>query len=97
VTIPTGMPAVSAVRFDNNTTIALSDVSTNESTNFVSTWTGGPIAKVAVSLWMSAPQASDLNLTLIAPNGATVDLSSGNGAGANFGTGSADGNRTTFD
>jgi subtilisin-like proprotein convertase family protein len=73
------------------------DIGTIESTNTVASWSGGPIAKIAVSLWLVSPFDADLNLSLIAPDGTTVDLSSGNGAGANFGTGSADAQRTTFD
>jgi subtilisin-like proprotein convertase family protein len=73
------------------------DLGTIESTNTVGSWSGGVVTKVAVSLWLSAPVDSDLNLTLIAPDGSSVDLSSGNGAGTSFGTGSADASRTTFD
>jgi autotransporter-associated beta strand protein len=86
-----------AVRFDNNNVTNVPDVGTIESTNIVGSWSGGAITKVAASLWLSAPSDSVLNLTLIAPDGTSVDLSSGNGAGASFGTGSADASRTTFD
>jgi autotransporter-associated beta strand protein len=92
----TGEPAAS-VRFDNNNVTNCPDVGIIESTNTVASWSGGPITKVAVSLWLVAPIDSDLNLTLIAPDGTPIDLSSGNGAGANFGTGNPDANRTTFD
>jgi autotransporter-associated beta strand protein len=92
----TGEPAAS-VRFDNNNVTNCPDIGTIESTNTVASWSGGPITKVAVSLWLVAPIDSDLNLTLIAPDGTPIDLSSGNGAGANFGTGNPDANRTTFD
>src|SRR5262249_11282832 len=51
-----------------------------------------------VSLWLTHPLDADLNISLIAPDNTLVDLSSGNGGGANFGTAcSPDGNRTTFD
>jgi autotransporter-associated beta strand protein len=95
--LSSGTPAVTANRYNNNTATNVPDTGTIESTNTVASWTGGPITRVAVSLWLGAPIDSDLTLTLIAPNGAAVDLSSGNGAGANFGTGSADAQRTTFD
>ena len=85
------------VRFDNNIVTNVPDVGTIESTNTVGSWSGGPITKVAASLWLSAPIDSDLNLTLIAPNGTSVDLSSLNGSGSDFGTGSDDASRTTFD
>jgi autotransporter-associated beta strand protein len=95
--LSSGTPAVTANRYDNNTVTNVPDIGTIESTNTVSSWSGGPLTKIAVSLWLVAPFSADMNLTLIAPNGATVDLSSGNGTGANFGTGTADAVRTTFD
>jgi autotransporter-associated beta strand protein len=84
-------------RFDNNTITNVPDIGTIESTNNVTSWSGGPITKVTVSLWLVAPIDSDLNLSLISPDGTTVPLSTANGAGANFGSGSADASRTTFD
>ena len=84
-------------RFDNNTITNVPDIGTIESTNNVTSWSGGPITKVTVSLWLVAPIDSDLNLSLISPDGTTVPLSTANGAGANFGSGSADTSRTTFD
>jgi fibronectin-binding autotransporter adhesin len=97
VVLPTGIPSAAPARYDNNIVTNVPDIGTIESTNTVATWSGGPITKVAVSLWLVAPSDADLNLTLIAPDGTSVDLSSGNGAGANFGTGNGDANRTTFD
>jgi autotransporter-associated beta strand protein len=97
VILPSGQPAVVPVRFDNNIVTNVPDIGTIESTNTVASWSGGPVAKIAVSLWLVAPFSGDMTLTLIAPDGTPVLLSSGNGAGANFGTGSADANRTTFD
>jgi len=92
----TGESAV-PTRFDNNTITNVPDIGTIESTNNVTSWSGGPITKVTVSLWLVAPIDSDLNLSLISPDGTTVPLSTANGAGANFGSGSADASRTTFD
>jgi fibronectin-binding autotransporter adhesin len=97
ITLTSGGPSLTSVRFDNNITTNVPDVGTIESTNVVGSWSGGPITKVGVSLWLGAPLDSDLTLTLISPSGTSVVLSSGNGAGANFGTGSADASRTTFD
>ena len=49
-------------------------------------------------LWITHPLDSDLSISLINPDGVQVDLSSGNGGGANFGSScSPDANRTTFD
>ena len=95
-TLPSGESAA-PVRFDNNIVTNVPDIGTIESTNNVAVWTGGAITKVAVSLWLVAPIDSDLSFSLIAPDGTTVPLSTANGAGANFGTGSADASRTTFD
>ncbi len=84
-------------RFDNNIVTNCPDIGSIDSTNLVASWTGGGITKVAVSLWLVAPFDSDMSLSLIAPDGTTVPLVAATGAGANFGSGSADGSRTTFD
>ncbi len=97
VTLHSGSTAFLPVRYDNNTVTNITDIGTIESTNTVSSWPGGPVAKIGVSLWLVAPFTSDMTLSLVAPNGDSVELSSGNGAAANFGTGSADASRTTFD
>lgn len=94
--LPSGESAV-PTRFDNNIVTNCPDIGTIESTNLVAAWAGGAIRKVGVSLWLVAPFSADMTLSLIAPDGTTVPLASGVGAGANFGTGSADANRTTFD
>jgi autotransporter-associated beta strand protein len=95
--LPTGEPGLTPIRYDNNTTTNIPDTGTIETTNVVAGF-GNPVTKVVVALWLTHPVVSDLNLTLIAPNGASVDLSSGNGAGANFGSACApDGSRTTLD
>ncbi len=94
---PTG-EAAAPVRFDNNNVTNCPDVGTIESTNNVASWSGGPITKVVVSLWLGAPYDSDMSLSLIAPDGTTVPLAAGvGGSNPNFGTGSADASRTTFD
>lgn len=97
VVLHSGQLSPTPVRYDNNIVTNVPDIGTIESTNLVAAWSGGPISKVVVSLWLVAPFSSDMTLTLLAPDGTAVLLSSGNGAGANFGTGTADTNRTTFD
>ncbi len=95
--IHTGAPGNVPVRVDNSTITNIPDVGTIESTNVVSSFSG-VLAKVAVSMWLTHQFDSDLSISLIAPNGTTVNLTSGNGAGPNFGSGcSPDANRTTFD
>ncbi|MCX6911618.1 MAG: proprotein convertase P-domain-containing protein, partial [Verrucomicrobia bacterium] len=97
VSLASGEPAVSAMRFDNSTATAIPDTGTVESTNTVAGFVG-PLTKVAVSLWITHTYVADLSLSLIGPDGTVVDLSSGNGAGANFGSAcSPDASRTTFD
>ena len=59
---------------------------TIESTNVVAGFTGR-LTKVAVSMWLTHPYDADLGISLVSPDGVVVDLSSGNGAGANFGSG----------
>ena len=94
--VPTGSTAVTPLRYDNNVATAIPDVGTALSTNVVSGF-GSMLKKVAVSLWLTHPIDSDLSLSLIAPDGTTVPLVAATGGGANFGSGSADANRTTFD
>jgi autotransporter-associated beta strand protein len=95
--IHSGAPDSIPVRFDNSTITNIPDVGSIESTNVVSAF-NSILAKVAVSIWLTHPVDSDLSLSLISPNGTTVNLTSGNGGGANFGAGcSPDANRTTFD
>ena len=95
--LTTGGPGA-PIRFDNNTITNVPDVGTIESTNYVASWSGGPITKVKVSLWLGTPIDADMTLSLIAPDGTTVQLASGVGdSNPDFGTASADGSRTTFD
>lgn len=95
--IHTGTPGNVPVRVDNSTITNIPDVGTIESTNVVTTFSG-VLAKVAVSAFLTHPFDSDLSISLISPNGTTVNLTSGNGSGANFGSScSPDANRTTFD
>jgi autotransporter-associated beta strand protein len=95
--LASGEPGATPTRLDNNSITNIPDIGTIESTNVVSAFST-PITKVAVSMWLTHPVDSDLNISLIAPDGTTVDLSSGNGDGANFGSAcSPDSSRTTFD
>jgi autotransporter-associated beta strand protein len=95
--VHSGVPALIPIRFDISSPTNVPDFGTIESTNVVTGVTQS-IARVAVSLWMNAPIDSDMNLSLIAPDGTLVDLSSGNGGGPNFGSAcSPDVSRTTFD
>jgi autotransporter-associated beta strand protein len=85
------------IRYDVSLVTNIPDIGTIEVTNVVSGFVG-PLTKAVVSLWLTHPIDSDLNISLVAPDNTVVDLSSGNGGGANFGTAcSPDGNRTTFD
>ncbi len=97
ITLPSGSPAIVPSRYDVSVITNIPDIGTIQSTNTVSGFVG-QIAKVAVSLWLTHPVDSDLTLSLIAPNGASVTLVSDTGSGANFGSAcSPDADRTTFD
>ena len=98
--ITSGGPAQVPFRYDVNNATPLPLNGTVDSTNYVSDYVGFPLEKVAVSLWISNSIDSDLtNISLIAPDGTTVLLSSRNGgAGQNYGVAaSPDSSRTTFD
>ena len=89
----TGAP----LRFNNNTLTPIPDLSTVNSTVSVSGLTTA-IKKVSVSLYLVHTYAADLTLTLLAPDGTPVELSSNNGSsGDNYGSDCADVNRTIFD
>jgi subtilisin-like proprotein convertase family protein len=95
--VHSGEPAASPSRYDIGVLTPIPDTGTVESTNTVIGFVG-PLSKVAVSMWLTHTLDQDLNISLISPDGITVDLSSGNGVGANFGTNCApDAGRTTFD
>lgn len=97
ITLHSGAPSAVASRYDVNVSTNIPDVGTIESTNVVTAFSGS-LAKVAVSLWLTHTYDGDLDISLISPAGVVVDLSSGNGGGANFGSScSPDSSRTTFD
>jgi len=88
--------AGTALPFNQTTDLAIPDIGTVESTNNVSGFLG-VLARATVSLYITHTAAGDLSLSLIAPDGTSIDLSSNNGGtGDDFGTGEADVDRTTF-
>ena len=93
VTLPTGIPG--AVIASNNVTVsAIPDGGTLNSSITVA-GVAGVVGKVTVSLHLTHLLDSDIDLTLEGPDGTIVELSTDNGAGANYGASCA--SRTTFD
>ncbi len=94
-TLPSGS-AGSAVRFNNNIVTSIPDNGTVDSLITVSGITT-PIKRVTVSLHITHAADSHLDISLVAPDGTIINLSSDNGgASANYGTDCTDANRTTF-
>lgn len=93
ILLPTGAPGL-PVRFDNNTTEAIPDGGSIESLLEVSFT--GHVARVEVAMFIEHPLASDLDVTLIAPDGTEVPLAVDLGNSANYGTNCADSGRTFF-
>ena len=92
-----GTPPGSVLRFDNNTSIPIPDLTTINSTNVVA-GLNSSVVKVTVSLYLTHTNTGDLALVLFAPDGTGVPLTTFNGgAGANYGAGCDDGSRTRFD
>ena len=98
-TIPFSIPSGSAgasVRFNNNTATAIPDLGFVDSPLIVSGLTT-PLRRVTVSMHITHTADGDLDISLIAPDGTTVDLSSDNGGtGDDYGTDCADAFRTQF-
>jgi autotransporter-associated beta strand protein len=98
-TIPFTLPSGSAgstLRFNNNSVTSIPD---NGSVDSLITVAGitTPIKRVTVSLHITHAADSHLDISLVAPDGTIVNLSSDNGgASANYGTDCTDANRTTF-
>ncbi len=96
------LPATSlfgpAVSFSNNTATPIPDVATTNIPIAVSGITTA-IGKITLSIHLLHTWDSDLDISLIGPDGTTVDLSSDNGSSAdNYGTScSPVSSRTTFD
>jgi autotransporter-associated beta strand protein len=94
--LPSGV-AGSSVRYNNNVTTAIPDAGYVDKTFTVSGITT-PLKKVVVSLHITHTADSDLDISLIGPDGTTVNLSSDNGGtSSDYGTDCTDANRTTFD
>jgi autotransporter-associated beta strand protein len=83
-------------RLNQTLDLAIPDTGTANSTLNVAGF-AGVLGRVAVSLHISHTAIADLSLSLIAPDGTIVDLSSNNGGtGNDYGAGEADADRTTF-
>ena len=98
--LSSGSPAETPFRYDDNNSAPLPLNGTLDSTNYVTGFDGFPLEKVTVSLWITNSNDADLtNISLIAPDGASVVLSSANGgSGKSYGVAaSPDSDRTTFD
>ena len=94
VTLFTGSPGT-VQSFSNSTPAVIPDGGTLNSTISVGSFPG-PVGKVTVSLYLTHPQDQDMDITLEAPDGTIVELSTDNGAtSANYGSDCA--TRTTFD
>lgn len=94
VTLFTGSPGA-VQSFDNNAVAAIPDGGTLNSTVNVSGFPG-PVGQVTVTLHLTHPQDQDLDITLEAPDGTIVELTTDNGTtSANYGSSCAA--RTTFD
>jgi autotransporter-associated beta strand protein len=95
ISLPTGS-AGTAVRFNNNIVTAIPDSGSVDLPVTVSGITT-PIKRVTVSLHITHTTDSDLDISLIGPDGTTVVLSSDNGGSAsNYGTDCVDRQRTVF-
>jgi subtilisin-like proprotein convertase family protein len=83
-------------RVDSSSGFAILDNSSHDTSLVVSGVTR-PISAVTVSLYLTHTYDGDLNISLISPDGTSVDLSLRNGVGDNFGVAaSPDASRTTF-
>src|SRR5206468_11414649 len=89
-TIPVSLPSGGArtpVRFDNNLVTIIPDANSVDIPIVVSGVTT-PIKRVTVALHITHSADSDLDISLIGPDGTTVDLSSDNGVtDSDYGTG----------
>jgi autotransporter-associated beta strand protein len=98
VVLQTGETSATATRLNFTNLVSIPDIGSVESSNLVSGFSGR-VMKVAVSLYLTHPSDQDLtNISLIGPDGTTVMLSAANGgSGQNYGSGTNDASRTTFD
>ena len=98
IPITTSARQVAAIRYDNASHVSIPDGSSVESLVYVD-GVGSPILDVRVSLQVFHTLDADLDVSLIGPDGTTIDLTSDNGgSGGNYGTAcTPDGSRTTLD
>jgi subtilisin-like proprotein convertase family protein len=83
-------------RFDNAIDLPLADAGSVDSLISVAGF-NGILAHVSVSLHITHTSVGDLDISLIAPDGTTIDLSSDNGGTSDdYGTSEADVDRTFF-
>ncbi|MGI8904959.1 MAG: Ig-like domain-containing protein [Candidatus Sumerlaeaceae bacterium] len=99
----TAAPSRTSYRFDNTTPVAIPDSPRNGRSSTIDspiTVSGlsGVLADTTVSINITHPKSRDLRVSLVAPDGTIVSLVSkrGGNSGANFGSGCADNQRTTF-
>jgi autotransporter-associated beta strand protein len=84
-------------RFNNNANFAIPDSGSVTSAVTVAGITT-PVQKITVSLHLTHTTGEDLDLSLMAPDGTTINLSTDNGGtGDDYGTDCADGSRVVFD
>jgi subtilisin-like proprotein convertase family protein len=88
----------SLVWYGNTTPVPIADLATTETLFYVD-GVGSPILDVRVSLQIFHTLDADLDISLVGPDGTTVDLTSDNGGtGGNFGSAcTPESSRTTFD
>ncbi|MBN2508250.1 MAG: autotransporter-associated beta strand repeat-containing protein [Verrucomicrobia bacterium] len=95
VALPSGSPGT-AVRFNHLTPLTVPDGGRVLSPLSVGRFLGR-LAKVTVSVHVKHPAAADLDLSLLSPDGAKIELSTDNGKGADYGSSCEDKDRTWFD
>jgi len=96
--ITIGTPVLAVATYSNSTPLTINDVTTQSSTITVAPV--GTIGDVNVKIRLNHTWDSDLAISLTAPNGTVVPLSTNRGgSGDNFGSGNADctGTHTVFD
>jgi len=96
--MPSARQSPAYVWYGTSTPVAIPDAASVDSLVFVD-GLGSAILDVRVSLHIIHPAASDLDVSLVGPDGTVVDLTSDNGGtGANYGAGcTSEADRTRFD
>jgi subtilisin-like proprotein convertase family protein len=95
-----GFTLIITPQFNNTTPSPVPTTGTSGPTDSLLTVSGinAPITKVSVSLHITHPFDNELDISLVGPDGTTVELSSDNGdVGDNYGGGCPSGTRTIFD